>query len=139
MDQWLNWEFEAMATFQSQIPDIVFQHQDCCECEATRLLSSVTYANGEWTPRVWVTDGEASESIMIDSSHQYGEYLWEFACAHRIWDRDANGRDDVLVYCRAYGHDRDTEELKVTREDVRLYRVVGDRMQVQAVESPEGQ
>lgn len=91
---WLNLELEGTAYFESSAPDVVFQHQDCWECEPTRLLSSMMYAEGEWSPRTWEADFGPSESVMIHSSHQYGEYLWRYQCARRIWDHDSDGADE---------------------------------------------
>ena len=130
-------EIEGVAFFDVSAPDIVFRHLSCFECEATRLLSSVQYDNDEWSLRTWVSDGEASQSVMIGSSQQYGDYLWRFACAHRIWDRDSDGADELAVYCRWFGHDRETEELKVQRDHVLWFDLVNGQMEGGEVDSPE--
>ncbi len=136
---WLRLEHEGVANFEVGAPDIVFRYLSCYECEAVLLLSSVKYDNNQWSIRTWTTDGEASESAMIGSSQQYGDYLWRYACAHRIWDSDSDGADELTVFCRSFCHDRKTEELKVQRDHAVLYDHVSGQMVGEEVTSPEAQ
>ncbi len=87
--------------------------------------------------RTWLTDGDNSTSVMIGSSQQYGDYLWRFACAHGIWDRASDGADELIVYCRHFGHDRETEKLKVERDRALWYHFVNGQMKGSEVASRE--
>ncbi len=134
---WEMLEHEGVANFEVGAPDIVVRYLSCWECEATLLLASLKYDNDEWSVRTWVTEGEARQSVMIGSSHQYGDYLWRFACAHRIWDGDSDGADELAVYCRWFGHDRETEEIMVQEDHVSWYDLVNGQMEGGEVASPE--
>ena len=135
---WGGLEHEGVANFEVSVPDIVFRYVDCFECRSTLLLSSLKYDNEEWSVRTWVKDGEARKSVMIGSMPQDGnDYIWSSACAHRIWDGDFDGADELAVYCRGFGHDWETDEIEVQEDHVVWYDLVNGQMEGEEVDSPE--
>jgi len=118
VDVWSGLDFVGVANFDPRAPDLVFSHQDCRDCEATYFLSALHYSDGLWSVRVWPGD---AQDVMVDSDLQFNDYIWKFACAHRIWDSDGDGLDELAVYCRVLGLDWETGEVKEEEDHVVFY------------------
>ena len=137
-DLWLAWEFERLAQFDStRRPDVVFRHRDCFECEAVEWLSAVYLEPGVgWQLRNWSGTGD---HVLVGSQVQYGIGRSTYACAHRIWDLDHDGSDELVAHCRIT-HSAETSDSVISlRDSVMLFEVAGGRAVSRSVTQPEEQ
>ncbi|NWG03272.1 MAG: hypothetical protein HXY44_10505 [Syntrophaceae bacterium] len=97
------WRLYNLVYFEFALtPDIVFEYQNCTECEASRYISSFQYdrRNKKWKVRSWGEDGDA---IFIGSDPEIGVETRIYDCLHKIQDFDSDGFRDIAVRCRITG------------------------------------
>jgi hypothetical protein len=127
------WKFKQLVRFESsKMPDIVFTHLSCTECEADYLLGSFHYdpTDGTWKIRSW---GEKDDAIMIGSDTVVGseEGDYNFDCLFKFADFNGDGFDDLAVRCLAIG-----EKGKILEDTMTIYTVQDGQPQVTIVKDP---
>jgi hypothetical protein len=116
------WRLVGLAQIdRSPIPDVVFTHDDCIECEAKHRLSSFSFSprDQEWKLRVWPQDG--TDLLIGGASKDEPQEIYEYICLYAIRDFNGDRLKDVAIWCRERATIRGTEE-----DSVALYTTQGD-------------
>lgn len=124
---WL-WKLIKLSYFEpTPTPDIVFEYQNCTECEASQYLSSFQFdsTNKTWKIRSW---GERGDAILIGSDTQIGVETTIYNCLHRILDFNNDGFEDIAVRCKKKRIESHSEE-----DTTVLFTIVKGLPQVQEI------
>ena len=98
------WKFVNLSRFQPSItPDVTFTYLSCTECEEQTFLASFQYdsAKNRWELRKWGRD----ERLLVGATPDPGGDAVSFDCLHKINDWNADGFDDVAVWCKEVRRD----------------------------------
>lgn len=98
------WKFVTLAQFQPSItPDVTFTYLSCTECEEQTFLASFQYdsAKNRWELRKW----GRYERLLVGATPDPGGDVVSFDCVHKIIDWNADGFDDVVVWCKEVSQD----------------------------------
>jgi hypothetical protein len=118
------WTFVGLAAFEPSVtPDVVFEYDDCVECESVRLLSSFMFDKKEkkWKIRIWQDHDSA---LMIERHRQPDDGpsipndFWVYDCLHTIADINSDGFADIAIRCRKRG-----EITKITTDETILHTI----------------
>jgi hypothetical protein len=129
------WNVVKWTYLAPNIPEIVFTHWNCTECENDILLSSffLDAASRTWTMRKWPKDGE---SILVFSNAVAGDDPNSGTdCLYRVADFSGDGYADFAVWCRETFDDPSRK----MQESVTLYSVSQGRATKRTVDAIHAQ
>jgi hypothetical protein len=115
------WRFLTLARIdESPVPDVVFTHDDCIECEAKHRLSSFAYssADKEWKLRTWPLDG--TDLLIGGASKDDPQEIYEYTCLYTLHDFNGDELADIAIWCRERATIRGGE-----KDTVSLYTMQG--------------
>lgn len=98
------WKFVKLAQFEPSItPDVAFTYVSCTECEEQTFVASFRYdsAQNRWELRKWGYD----KHLLVAETPEPDDEVVSFGCLHKIDDRNADGFDDVVVWCKEVSQD----------------------------------
>jgi hypothetical protein len=129
----MKWKFKKFVLFEySRMPDIVFTHYSCTECEADFLLGSFRFDSKDeaWKIRNW---GERNNAIMIggDTLADSADGIYDYDCLFKFADFNGDGFDDLAVRCLGIG-----EQGKILEDTTTIYTVQRGQSEVIAVKDP---
>jgi hypothetical protein len=99
-----DWKLVKLAQFQPSItPDVAFTYLSCTECEEQTLLASFQYdsAKDQWGLRKW----GRYERLLVSATPDPGGDTISLDCLYKINDWNADGYDDVAVWCKEVNRD----------------------------------
>lgn len=98
------WKFVKLAQFQPSVtPDVTFRYVSCTECEEQTFVASFQYdpAKNLWDLRKWGRD----KRLLVGETPEPDDEVVSFGCLHKISDWNADGFDDVAVWCKEVSRD----------------------------------
>jgi len=98
------WKFVKLAQFQPSVtPDVTFRYVSCTECEEQTFVASFQYdpAKNRWGLRKWGRD----KGLLVGETPEPDDEVISFGCLHKISDWNADGFDDVAVWCKEVSKD----------------------------------
>jgi len=98
------WKFVKLAQFQPSVtPDVTFRYVSCTECEEQTYVASFEYdpAKNRWDLRKWGRD----KRLLVGETPEPDDEVVSFGCLHKINDWNADGFDDVVVWCKEVSQD----------------------------------
>jgi hypothetical protein len=98
------WKFVKLAQFQPSVtPDVAFRYVSCTECEEQTYVASFQYdpAKSRWDLRKWGRD----KHLLVGETPEPDDEVVSSDCLHKISDWNADGFDDVAVWCKEVSQD----------------------------------
>jgi hypothetical protein len=99
------WKFVKLAQFQPSVtPDLAFRYVSCTECEEQTFVASFQFdpAKNRWDMRKWGRD----KRLVVGETPEPDDEVVSSGCLHKISDWNADGFDDVAVWCKEVSRDQ---------------------------------
>jgi hypothetical protein len=103
-DLW-EWKLVKLARFESSVtPDVAFRYVSCVECEEQTYIAAFRYdpSDNRWDLRKWGFD----KRISVSETPSPDDLVASFGCLHKLSDSNADGFDDLAVWCEEVSHDQ---------------------------------
>jgi hypothetical protein len=95
------WRFAGLVRIDSSsVPDVLFTHDQCVECEGAYYLSSFRFdaKDNEWKLRIWPHDG--ADLLIGGANKDHPQKIFEYICLYSLQDFNGDRLNDIAICCR---------------------------------------